>query len=86
MAINIKDPETDRLARELAAQRGQPITDVVRDALRALEAVEAKKTKDDNEEKLAKLKAIVNEMDALPVLDHRHWKELLDEAWGEDLK
>lgn len=34
MALSIKDPETDRLARELAALTGQPITVALRDALR----------------------------------------------------
>ena len=34
MALNIKDPETDRLARELADLSGLPITSAVRDALR----------------------------------------------------
>lgn len=33
MALNIKDPETDRLARELAALTGQPITTAVREAI-----------------------------------------------------
>ena len=33
MAINIKDAETDRLARELAELTGQPITLAVRTAL-----------------------------------------------------
>lgn len=33
MALNIKDPETDRLARELAAETGEPITAAVRDAI-----------------------------------------------------
>jgi antitoxin VapB len=33
VALNIKDPETDRLARELAELSGQPITAAVRDAL-----------------------------------------------------
>lgn len=33
MAINIKDPATDRLARELAELTGQPITVAVRDAI-----------------------------------------------------
>ena len=34
MALNIKSPEADRLARELARRRKQPITTVVVDALR----------------------------------------------------
>jgi antitoxin VapB len=33
MALNIKDPETDRLARELASLTGQPITVAVRVAV-----------------------------------------------------
>lgn len=33
MALNIKDPDTDRLARELAALTGQPITVAVRAAI-----------------------------------------------------
>lgn len=39
MAINIKDPETDRLARELAALTGDPITIALRDAIRERLAV-----------------------------------------------
>lgn len=33
MALNIKDPETDRLARELAARTGKSITEAVKTAL-----------------------------------------------------
>lgn len=33
MALNIKDPETDRLARELASPTGQPVTTAVREAI-----------------------------------------------------
>lgn len=35
MALNIKDDETDRLARELAELTGQPITTAVREAIEA---------------------------------------------------
>ena len=34
MPLNIKDPETDRLARELAARTGKSITEAVKTALR----------------------------------------------------
>lgn len=34
MAISIKDPETDRLARELAKATGESITEAIRAALR----------------------------------------------------
>jgi len=33
MALNIKDPETDRLARELADRMGTSITDALKSAL-----------------------------------------------------
>jgi antitoxin VapB len=33
MAINIKDPATDALARELAAQTGESITEAIRTAM-----------------------------------------------------
>ena len=33
MAISLKDPETDRLAREVAALTGETLTDAVRTAL-----------------------------------------------------
>jgi antitoxin VapB len=40
MALNIKDDETDRLARELAELTGQPITTAIREAIEAqLEAL-----------------------------------------------
>ena len=35
MALNIKDDETDRMARELAELTGQPITTAVREAIEA---------------------------------------------------
>jgi antitoxin VapB len=34
VALNIKDPEADRLARELAADTGETLTDAVLNALR----------------------------------------------------
>ncbi|MEK7239046.1 MAG: type II toxin-antitoxin system VapB family antitoxin [Gemmatimonadota bacterium] len=34
MAINIKDPETDRLARAVAAATGVSLTEAIREALR----------------------------------------------------
>lgn len=34
MALNIEDPEIERMARELARLTGQPITAVIREAIR----------------------------------------------------
>jgi len=45
MALNIKDPETDRLARELAAATGESITVAARRAIEErLERVRARAT------------------------------------------
>ncbi len=43
MALNIKDPEADRLARALAAQTGETITEAVIKALRERLKREGKK-------------------------------------------
>jgi antitoxin VapB len=45
MVLHIRDPEAERLARELAARAGQPITRVLVEALRAkLQREKAKAT------------------------------------------
>jgi len=48
-AINIKDAETDRMVRQAAARRNQPIAEVIKDAVRALEAekLRARQERDD---------------------------------------
>lgn len=43
MALHIRDPETDRLARELARLQKRGITDAVRSALRAKLAEERRR-------------------------------------------
>ena len=44
MALNIKDEETDRLARELAAETGLSLTEAIREAVEAqLKALRRKK-------------------------------------------
>lgn len=69
--LNIKDAETIRLARELAAMTGQPITQAIRAALqRELAALDRAK-----EERIEKLRSIVKKARAL-------WKPEFD---GEEL-
>jgi antitoxin VapB len=77
MAIFLKDPEVDRLARELAEIEGTSITDAISRALaerraRLLDAREAKRRRAD---------AVLARLDALPVLDPRDHAEML---YGED--
>lgn len=76
MALNIKSAETDRLVRELISLTGESIADAVTKAVaerlerhRALtEAQRAKR---------ARLRKIVEEARALPVLDNRSPDEIL---------
>jgi len=75
MALSIKDPEADRLARELAQQTGESITEAVTTALRErLRRVGRQKPM----KSLAdELDAIALECAALPELDSRSADEII---------
>jgi antitoxin VapB len=69
MALSIKDPEADRLARELAARTGETLTEAVVVALRERLAREAGRVRSvPLREELA---AIRRRCAALPVVDDR---------------
>ncbi|OMB94448.1 antitoxin [Mycobacterium sp. NS-7484] len=75
MALSIKDPEADRLARELAARTGETLTEAVVVALRERLArhtgrLGAVPLRDE-------LAAIRSRCAALPVLDDRSAEEVL---------
>ncbi len=79
MALNIKDPETDRLARALAAATGESLTTAVAIALRErLERVDAVPRAGDL---VSELEAIALRCAALPVLDDRPEEAIL--GWDE---
>lgn len=60
MALNIKSPETERLARELARRRRQGITEVVTEALRKELARERNgKRQDDTAARLRRIDEII---------------------------
>lgn len=75
MALSIKDPETETLARELARRTGESITEATRRALedRLRRVVCAEKAP----LLLEELAAIRKRVAALPVLDHRSPDEIL---------
>lgn len=77
MALSIRNPETDRLVRELARETGEDMTDAVTIAVRErLERVRSKR-----KGLGAELLRIANAMP--PVLDPRPLDELVtDEDWG----
>ena len=69
MALSIKDPEADRLARELAARTGETLTEAIVVALRERLARETGRTRAVSlTEELA---AIRRRCAALPVMDAR---------------
>lgn len=79
MALSIKDPEADRLARELAARTGETLTETVVVALRERLARETGRTHPIAlHEELA---AIRRRVAVLPVLDDRTADDIL--GYGE---
>lgn len=82
MALNIKDPETDRLARELADATGESITVAVRTAIKQRLTRECDSVRDS---KLKSLEAIVARVASLPRKHpERSSKELMDELYDEN--
>lgn len=77
MALSLKDPETDRLARQVARLTGESLTEAVRTSL--AERLKREQLKRGRPGALAdELEAIVRRNDALPVLDDRSAEEILD--------
>jgi antitoxin VapB len=80
MALNIKDPTTDRLVRELAAMTGESITTAVTIAVR--ERLERIGRMAPPEVRLQRIRAIAKRAAARPVIDHRTDEEIL--GYDED--
>lgn len=80
MAINIKDPVTDRRARELAARTGETLTTAVSMAIsERLERLRGQRTTPDL---AAELDAIAERSGRLPLIDRRTADEIL--GYGAD--
>jgi antitoxin VapB len=79
MALNIKDPETDRLVRELAELTGERITDAVKNAVRDKIVREARRRERGSFERI---EAIVRAYNAKPVYDPRTPEEMLYDENG----
>jgi antitoxin VapB len=75
MALNIKHPEVDRLARELARRRGESITEAVLSAIREQLKREQAKTRAPGVAEA--LMEIGHRFSALPLLDDRSDDEIL---------
>jgi antitoxin VapB len=75
VALSIKDPEADRLARELAARTGETLTEAVVVALR--ERLARQTGRDRAVGLREELAAIRHRCASLPVLDQRSSEEIL---------
>jgi len=75
MALSIKDPEADRLARELSRLTGESITRAVVLALRQQVAQHRRRAQTSTRHE--KLRALRESMRSLPVLDQRSADEIL---------
>lgn len=73
MPLSIKDPETDQLARALAAATGESLTEAIREALRERLA-RARRRRHRLE---TRLKRLQDQYAALPLLDGRSADEIL---------
>lgn len=76
MALSIKNPETERLARELANVTGESLTEAVTRALRDRLVRETGRT-DDTEHWLEGIREIQRHVAQLPVLDDRTPDEII---------
>lgn len=75
MPLSIKDPQTDRLARELADATGESLTTAVATAVR--ERLERVRGASRSTDLAVELTAIARRCAALPVLDDRPEDEVL---------
>ena len=76
MAISLKDPETDRLARAVAALTGETLTAAVRNAL--AERLERERLKrGEAPDFLARIREIQERLASLPVYDDRSPDEIV---------
>ncbi len=81
MAMNIKNPETERLARELAKRTGESLTVAVTVALR--ERLERQQRAMQKETRMEWLDRITRETSAI-MNDGRSSKELIDELYDDE--
>jgi antitoxin VapB len=78
MAFHIRDPETDRLARELANLQGNGITGAVKSALEAKLAQERRKVP-----LMERIKDITDRIAAAPDTGLKADKAWFDDMWGQ---
>lgn len=73
MALSIKDPEADRLIREITAITGESITD----AARAAFAERLQRLATDETARRARIDALLEQIRALPIVDERSADDMI---------
>lgn len=79
MALNIKDPDTDRLVRELAGLTGESITTAIKVAVEDRIRLERRRR---GKASLSELRAIARRCAARPILDSTPPDEMLYDEYG----
>lgn len=77
MALSIKDPKADKLAREVASLTGETLTEAVATALRERLERERRKRERGADARLARIQAIARRCASRPVRDLRPADEIL---------
>ncbi len=75
MALSIKNPETERLAREVAQETGESLTQAIQESLK--QRLRNLQTRRRSRTTTEKLEEILRRVDSLPNLDDRSADEIL---------
>jgi antitoxin VapB len=78
MALNIRDPEAQALAREVAQATGETMTQAVKEALRERLARVRAEDETDRERRYRTILEFARHFRSMPVLDPRSPDEILD--------
>ena len=73
MALSIRNPEVEALARDLASRAGTGITEVILEALKERKS----RLESEKEARYERIMAILSRVDQLPILDHRTPEEIV---------
>ncbi len=77
MTLSIKDPEADRLAREVAKAMGGTITEAVLESLREKRKQQERRRKSQKDDLVERVMEIGRRCAASPILDDRSEDEIL---------
>jgi antitoxin VapB len=75
VALSIKNDETERLARQVAGETGESLTEAIQKALR--ERLERLRARRRNQALASQVEDLLRRVDALPTLDSRPEDEIL---------